>query len=307
MTAMTSSMTKVIDSHLHVWANEKEAATNFPYANGNEPPEALRNEASTAALLKQMDENGVDGALIVQPINYKFDHSYVTAALQTHPTRFKGMLLHDPSLSTKDAVSRVEDLALQGYVGVRFNPYLWPKTDTGGWERMSEGAGLEVYNRCGELHMPVGVMCFQGLQLHYEDILALLKASPKTTLILDHFGFTAFTPEGIGAFAKLLQLADYSQVIVKISALFRLKDPYPYDRVKKERFEPLLQAFGPNRLMFGTDFPYVLEEPPTYGGMVQLMKTWVNDSDPAVRDAILYGTAERAFGPWGTATQKAES
>jgi predicted TIM-barrel fold metal-dependent hydrolase len=154
--------------------------------------------------------------------------------------------------------------------------------------------------------MPVGVMCFQGLQLHYDDILALLKASPKTTLILDHFGFTSFTPEGDAAFAKLLQLADYSQVLVKISALFRLKDPYPYDRVKKERFEPLVQAFGPDRLMFGTDFPYVLEEQPAYGGMIQLVKTWINDLDPAARDAILYGTAERAFGPWGTVTQEAE-
>lgn len=28
--------------------------------------------------LQRMEEAGVDGALIVQPINHKFDHSYVT-------------------------------------------------------------------------------------------------------------------------------------------------------------------------------------------------------------------------------------
>jgi len=249
-----------------------------------------------------MDDSGVDGALIVQPINHKFDHSYVTNAIQTHPTRFKGMLLHDPSMNEAEAeaISCLEDLALKGYVGVRFNPYLWPKTESG-WERMSEGAGLAVYKRCGELHMPVGVMCFQGLQLHFNDIVALLKASPKTTMILDHFAFTSFTPEGEKAFQQLLSLADYEQVIVKISALFRLNDPSPYDKVRKERFEPLLKAFGPDRLMFGTDFPFVLEEPESYGGMVELVRKWV-ESDDVVGNAIFHGTAERAFGPWGTAT-----
>jgi predicted TIM-barrel fold metal-dependent hydrolase len=294
--------TKVIDSHLHVWASEKEASS-FPYADGKDPPDSLQNAASISALLKQMDNDGVDGALIVQPINHKFDHSYVTHAIQTHPTRFKGMLLHDPSLNAVEAVSQLEDLALQGYVGVRFNPYLWPKSETGGWEKMSEGAGLSVYKRCGELHMPVGVMCFQGFHLHYEDIVALLKASPKTTLILDHFGFTSLTPEGDAAFEQLLKLVDYSQVIVKISALFRLQDPSPYDRVRRERFEPLLAAFGPDRLMYGSDFPYVLEQPESYWEMLMLVQTWVGKKE-STRAALFHGTAERIFGPWGTVSPK---
>ena len=292
--------TKVIDSHLHVWADKQEASSGFPYAQGQEPPESLRNKASTSALMKQMDDSFVDGALIVQPINYKFDHSYVMNAIQTHPTRFKGMMLHDPSMNEDDALSCLENLALKGFVGVRFNPYLWPKTEKG-WERMSQGAGLAVYKRCGELHMPVGVMCFQGLQLHYDDIVELLKASPKTTMILDHFAFTSLTPEGEEAFQQLLTLAPYEQVIVKISALFRLKDESPYEKVRTERFEPLVKAFGPDRLMFGTDFPFVLEEPESYGGMVELVKKWT-ESDDSIANSLFHKTAERAFGPWGTTT-----
>ena len=164
---------------------------------------------------------------------------------------------------------------------------------------MPGGAGLAVYRRCAELHMPVGVMCFQGLQLHYDDILELLKASPKTMLVLDHFGFTAFTPEGeASAFQLLLKLAEYPQVHVKISALFRLKDTSPYDRVKKERLEPLLAAFGADRLLFGTDFPFVLEqEPEQYDGTVKLVSSWLEkESD---RSAVMGGTAEKLFGPWG--------
>ena len=303
VSAMSITNTKVIDSHLHVWANTKESTTGFPYAEGQEPPASLSEVASTTSLLEKMNANGVDGSLIVQPINHKFDHSYVTKAISDHPGRFKGMMLHDPSQSPQDAVSTLEDLALKGYVGVRFNPYLWTKTGETSWTPMSSpnGSGLAVYKRCAELHMPVGVMCFQGLQLHYDDIVALLKASPKTTLVLDHFGFTGFNPEGESAFEKLVALAEYPQVVVKVSALFRLGDSSPYERVRKERFGPLLKAFGAERLMFGTDFPFVVEqEPERYEGMVQLVASWTEKEED--KTALMGETAERLFGPWGTPT-----
>ena len=141
-----------IDSHLHIWASTKEK-TMFPYAESQDPPKSLADSASKTALLSRMDAAGVSGALIVQPINHKFDHSYVISAIKEFPERFKGMLLMNPSLSPNEAVSQLEDLALKGFVGVRFNPYLWPQRGDR-WEPMSEGAGLEVYKRCAELHMP---------------------------------------------------------------------------------------------------------------------------------------------------------
>jgi predicted TIM-barrel fold metal-dependent hydrolase len=296
ITAAGMATNKIIDSHLHVWAN-KDESKSFPYVGG-EPPAALQNEASVAALLSQMDASGVDGALIVQPINHKFDHAYVVQAIKSHPDRFKGMLLHDPSLDDNEAVSRLEDLCLKGFVGVRFNPYLWPSLGEKKWSPMSQskGAGLAVYKRCAELRMPVGVMCFQGLDLHYDDIVMLLEASPETTLILDHFGFTSV--ENPAAFDQLLSLAKYPQVMVKISALFRLDDVSPYKRVYQERFVPLLKAFGSERLMYGSDFPFVLEQPESYD-MVALVSSWIKDDQD--RANIMGGTAERAFGAWTTA------
>ena len=37
--------------------------------------------------------------------------------------------------------------------------------------------------------MPVSIMCFKGLSLHYEDIVRLLQHAPETQVIIDHFGF----------------------------------------------------------------------------------------------------------------------
>jgi len=285
---------KIIDSHLHVWASESEAESNFPY--DQPPPESLQNNATPEALLEQMDKAGVDGALIVQPINHKYDHSYVANAIKNYPHKFKGMLLHDPELSPEMAVKRLEELVLSGYVGVRFNPYLW---NEGELMSADGGGGLAVYKRCAELGCPVGVMCFKGLELHYDDILALIEKSPGTQLVLDHLGFCALNEKGDEAFKQLLALSKYPNVSVKVSALFRNTgsvDSFPYDKVKAERFQPLLEAFGSGRLMVGSDFPYVLETEGGYDGAMNTVKSWLDKDDA---EAVLFGTAERLFGKWG--------
>ena len=322
-----SSAYKIIDSHLHVWANEIESK-QYKYEDGQTPPESLKNNANVLSLLTKMKESNVDGALIVQPINHKYDHSYVLEeAMKKYPNKFKGMLLHDPLLSSKDAVIRLEELALQGFVGVRYNPYLWPlveeENDKAGTTSSKKnmlmstpnGSGLAVYKRCGELNMPVGIMCFKGLDLHIDDIRSLLESSSKTMMILDHFSFTSLSntnDDGSSdnddtndkVFQQLLQLGkDYpDQLIIKISALFRLgdRDGYPYTRLQKERFEPLLEVFGSDRLMFGSDFPFVLEQQESYSGTIDLISNvWLEDYPETVKTSIMGGTAERLFGKWG--------
>lgn len=289
----TTTTTKIIDSHLHIWASLAEE-TAFPFVHDSPPPDSFKDRASTAQLLEEMEAAGVDGALLVQPIHYKFDHSYVCQAIHDFPEKFKGMMLFDPAMTMSDAMVQLENCKQKGFVGVRFNPYLWHKLGENKWSPMSQGVGLACYQKCGELKMPVGVMCFQGLDLHYDDILTLLVASPGTTLILDHFGFTAIDNEA--TFHQLLSLAQYPNVYVKVSALFRLNDTPPFEQVKTKRFLPLLDVFGADRLMYGSDFPFVLEQPSGYG-MVNLVASWIEDENQ--RNAIMGGTAERIFGSWG--------
>ena len=292
LSTLALSTMPIIDSHLHIWATSSESSS-YPYSPGQDPPPSLHNEASVDCLMKQMEAAGVDGALIVQPINHKYDHSYVANAIKKHPTKFKGILLHDPLLSSEMAVDRLEELVLKGFVGVRFNPYLWPEGML-----MSE-SGLSVYKRCAELNVPVGIMCFKGLDLHYDDIVQLIQQSPDTVCILDHMGFCALNEKGDKQFEQLLSLSKYSNVLVKVSALFRNtgdEDSFPYNKLKSKRFEPLLEKYGADRLMMGTDFPFVIETEGGYKGTVDTVNSWVENYDE--RNAIMGGTAQRVFGQW---------
>lgn len=296
---------KVIDSHLHVWGDENEVDV-YPYQQ--EPPTNIKNIASVDTLIQLMNDNNIDGSLIVQPINYKNDHSYVMNAIKKYPNQLKGMMLYDPLYNTNvnDAIERLNDLVLQGFVGVRFNPYLFQQINENQWELMSKpnSISLRIYQRCGELNIPVGIMCFKGLKYHYNDIIQLSEISPKTIMIIDHFGFTSLSQSNDNEdddkqFQQLLSLAKYPNVIIKISALFRLHDTDTtnYNNVYKHRFMPLLESFGSERLMYGSDFPFVMVDTEQKYQIHHIIESWIaNDVDKA---NIMGGTAERIFGPWG--------
>ncbi|MBA0766064.1 hypothetical protein Gotri_015145 [Gossypium trilobum] len=204
-----------------------------------------------------MEEASVEGALIVQPINHKFDHSLVTSVLKKHPTKFVGCCLANPA-ENGTGVKQLEDLILKdGYRAVRFNPYLWPSG-----QQMTNEVGKAMFSRAGELGVPVGFMCMKGLNLHISEITELCTEFPSTAVLLDHLAFCKppLNDEEKLAFSELLKLSRFPQVYVKFSALFRvsrMSSPY-LDLVPL--LAEVVSNFGANRVMWGSDFPYVVPE-----------------------------------------------
>ncbi|XP_060196979.1 uncharacterized protein LOC132626208 isoform X3 [Lycium barbarum] len=222
-------MTKIIDSHLHVWASPQEC----------------------------MEEAGVDGALIVQPINHKFDHSYVTSALKNFPSKFIGCCLANPA-EDGSGIKQLEDLVLEdGYRAVRFNPYLWPSG-----QKMTNEIGKALFSKAGELGVPVGFMCMKGLLLHLQEIEELCTEFPSTVVLLDHVAFCKppKNDEERQVFLELLKLSRFPQVYVKFSALFRVsRNPYPYEDLSQVLAQ-LVSSYGAPRIMWGSDFPFIVAE-----------------------------------------------
>ncbi|KAJ8574366.1 hypothetical protein K7X08_026171 [Anisodus acutangulus] len=246
-------ITKIIDSHLHVWASQQEAAEKYPYFPGQEP----NLPGHVDYLLECMEEAGVDGALIVQPINHKFDHSYVTSALKKFPSKFVGCCLANPA-EDGSGIKLLEDLVLKdGYCAVRFNPYLWPSG-----EKMTNEIGKALFSKAGELGVPVGFMCMKGLHLHLQEIEELCTEFPATVVLLDHVAFCKppKNDEESQGFSELLKLSRFPQVYVKFSALFRVsRNPYPYEDLSQV-VSQLVSSYGARRVMWGSDFPFIVAE-----------------------------------------------
>ncbi|KAF0924963.1 hypothetical protein E2562_015029 [Oryza meyeriana var. granulata] len=225
----------VVDSHLHVWASPQQAAGEFPYFPGQEPP--LRGDVDL--LLQCMDEAGVDGALIVQPINHMFDHSLVTSVLKKYPSKFIGCCLANPA-DDGSGIKQLEHLIVQ----------------------MTNEVGRSLFAKAGELGAPVGIMVMKGISSYIQEIEELCTDYPKTNVVFDHMAFCKppTNMEEEKAFTSFLKLSRFPQIYVKYSALFRIsRGAYPYEDTS-QLLSRVISSYGANRIMWGSDFPFVIPE-----------------------------------------------
>ncbi|MDA1191128.1 MAG: amidohydrolase family protein [Candidatus Poribacteria bacterium] len=272
---------RTIDPHLHVW--DTNATDEYPFAPGRAPTA----RGDVAFLLDLMDGAGVSGALIIQPIVYRFDHRYVSAALTLHPDRFKGMCLLDPQHNDPPAeLARWKD---EGYGSVRFNPGLFPEGAA-----MDSDLGHRMFETAGELGMPVGFLINPQ---HFDAVDALCESHPETVAVIDHFGHCRPGYHANPEFAKLLDLAKHPNLHVKLSEWARSShQEYPYVDLHDFVYR-LLDAYGANRLMWATDFPFIVEQCGYTEGLEVLSKHTPN-LDAETMGWFLSGTAEKVFGTW---------
>ena len=136
------------------------------------------------------------------------------------------------------------------------------------------------------------------LQIYWqqmEQALALARAFPGTTLILDHFGMPIDrTVEGVHAWAAALaRLAQAPNVAVKLSG-FGLGHPNWTISDTVPLLARTIDIFGPERVMVGTNLP--VDRLFAHGSMiVQAITQLVSPLSEYEAYAVLSGTAERLY------------
>ena len=259
-----------IDSHAHVFVR------GLPLAAARR--HAPDYEATLAEYLALLDAHGVSHGVLVQPSFLGTDNRFLIAALRASPARLRGVAVVDP---------RVDDATLQamaeaGVVGIRLNIVGMPLPD------LSRPEWQRLFVRVRALGWHV--------ELHREARDLALAAQPVLdagcTLVVDHFGRPASAPatsdEG---FAWLLDAAASGRVWVKLSAAYR---NWPAAAPARDAAEALLKAFGPERLVWGSDWPHTQHrEIADYATAHAALADWVPDA--AVRRRILVDTPAGLF------------
>lgn len=123
----------------------------------------------------------------------------------------------------------------------------------------------------------------------------LLEANPGLQVVIDHM---ADCPANAPAKLELLlALARYPRVFVKISHMWSVSTrPYPYpDAAAQVRH--LVQAFGADRLMAGTDWPICLKDL-SYAQAVALFRDHLPFLTPEQHRQVTSGTVQRVW-PFG--------
>jgi len=231
---------RIIDPHVHVWKNDPR----YPWAKETtRPPE---KDATPEMLIGLMKANGVEKTVIVHVIYYRWDNSYTADVLKQYPQYFQGVARVNPEdPAAPDHLSRL--VGQQGFRGVRLSP---AGDELGDWIRGPLMPPL--WERCRSLKVPMTVL---APSTRMPDVGKLIEKFSDLTVVIDHMADTPLDkPQEL---EKLIALHRYPKVFVKISHTWSLsRQPYPYPDAQ-EQVRRLYDSFGPQRLMWGTDWPMV--------------------------------------------------
>lgn len=249
----------LIDCHAHVWD------ASLPFA-----PEAwIRPDYCYTAedFVADLDAHGIGFGVIAGASLFGRNHACTLAALARHP-RLRATLVYDPALDGE----QLARLRTAGVVGMRLQWFRLPLDDLGTADFARTAAALREHG----MHFQLNIDGERFAEV------APAVAAAGTNLVIDHFGW--HDPAGRLAepsYRAMLALLERGNVWVKLSSGFRRPDR----DLPRDYAQDLLDRFGPGKLLWGSDAPFVgHEQAIDYAGAVALFRDCVPDADQ--REAI---------------------
>ncbi len=272
----------VIDAQVHVWDHDHG---DRPWDPAGVLP--VHAEPFTVKhLITAMDAVGIDAALLVSSKLYGFDNSYVIESVQHFPERLAAVGRVD--LTQPRPERFVEALSAS------------PEIVAGRIVLMTP-ADVDVFANAGAFfaaarrhRVPLCVYPRVGLP----EVSATARRNDDLQFVIDHVGLAhPPLPAGRTRFAELpdiLALAGLPNVAVKLSSLPLLSDDgYPFADLWPV-IESVLAAYGPERVMWGSDLTQVRAHH-TYAEAIGYLQLGSRLS-PAERDMLFGGALQRVFG-----------
>ena len=267
---------RILDPHVHVWKHDPR----FPFAPGAKVPDY---DATPEMLLQLMQANGIAKTVIIQVIHYRYDNSYLAAVLRQYPQYFQGVCRVDPlDPAAPDHLSQISEQP--GFHGVRLSP---AADASGDWIRGPLMPPL--WRRCQSLGVPMTLLAPIS---RMPDIQKLVDQFPDLTVVIDHMADCPVDqPKEL---EKLIALVRYPKVFVKISHTWSLsRQSYPWLDAQ-ELVKRLYDRFGPQRLMWATDWP-IARERATYAQRLSVVRDDMPFLSAEDKAWILSKTVERVW------------
>jgi predicted TIM-barrel fold metal-dependent hydrolase len=285
-----------VDVHVHVFDRLSE---EFPRGVSTLAP--AERTATAEQLLREMDAAGIARAVLIDMGGTKLEeHRYVTSCVRRWPDRFVATGLVD--VNDPDPPARLRELvAATGIKGIRLGNLGDPATAAA--EKLTAYGLFEV---AAELGLNINVYASSA---QVANLALLAAAFPKVTISLDHLGVCPTTAMGVdrwvrprfddeplppATYPRILDLARFPNVHVKISGEYAFsKVPYPYGDMQS-MVERVYRAFGSGRMMWCSDFPWIVVEP-GYGRLAALLDHHLPGIPAGEREQIMGGNGLRVW------------
>jgi len=273
-------MTNHVDAHVHLWAF---ARGDYPWA-ATLTPES-RRDRSVTEMAPILAGSGITAAVLIQAAPTRDETTFLLEQARQSNGLVRGVV-GALDLRATDAVPVLAHLARDPlFKAVRL--------------RLADGASapgadvdraLKVFPRLG-LRLEVSASA-----VHAQSVLELLQRHPDLPVVVDHAAAATARTEDFAAWrAHVGTLGTLARVRCKVTGLVSAAGPgWTIDGIRPW-FDALVDAFGPQRLMWGSDWP-CLERTATYrswwAATVAMTRDWTADE----RAAFLGGAARRFYG-----------
>ncbi|RXZ47060.1 amidohydrolase family protein [Agromyces binzhouensis] len=278
-------MSGIIDTHQHVWDLDR---ARYSWLT----PEAgvLYRSIGMDEVLPSFAATGVTGTVLVQSADNDEDTDFMFEVAAGEPL-VVGVVGYVPLHEPERAAERLEELRRRPlFRGIR--NLIHDRPDPRWLLRDDVDAGLGVLEAAGVPFDVVGV-----LPEHLEAVLEISAKHPDLDLVLDHLNKPPIGSDDHEPWASLIaRVAENPRVHAKVSGLYSaVGDPADWTvETVRPAFEHALAVFGPERLMYGGDWPVSL----IAGGYERVfagIEALLADLDPRERDLVLAGTARRFY------------
>ncbi len=284
-----------VDAHHHVFEQKR-----FPQTWIDETMGAISGDFGIVELKQETTKAGIAQTVLVQTVaNVSETQHFLDLAAQEH--LIAGVVgwadLEHPALEATSG--QAIDATIASYrnrpggshlVGLRFG--VQGEVDPTFLDRPSVRRNLGMVSDAG--------LVFDLLitRPHWDAAVRVVRDFPSLQFVLDHLGKPTLTKGADLSHweTTMRAVADYDNVSAKLSGLVTEASwkTWTLDDLRPA-VELALQTFGPNRLMFGSDWPVCLLAS-DYQYWVATAEELLAETSSADRDAIFGGTARRVYG-----------
>jgi len=268
----------LIDCHAHVWDADMPVVRSAWRRPGT--------VHTVANYLAQLDAHGVRFGVLAAASLFGTYNDYAIRAVRAHP-RLRATAVVDPAID----LYTLESMRTDGIVGVRLQWFFL--------QSLPDIAGEEFQRMCRRLR---DLDMHVHLNIEGGRLVAVASALAATgvKLVIDHFGWHDPAP-GLAAasYQGLLRLVDAGRTWVKMTSGYRHPEEHHPDWALPVQYaQDLLRRFGPQRLLWGSDAPFIgHEHVASYGLAIERYHLCVPDA--AVRRAIDENGYRFYFSPGG--------
>jgi predicted TIM-barrel fold metal-dependent hydrolase len=271
-----------IDAHVHVWTPD---TGRYPLAPGYAKEKMAVPSFTPEELFTHTRPVGVTRIVLIQMSYYGFDNSYMLDVMRAHPGTFSGVARVDEAADPGNTMRR---LARQGVRGFRI------VAGTQAPDRWLGGEAMAAMWKCAANEGLAICPLMNPVFLPALD--AMCRRFPSAPVVVDHFARIGADGEiRAGDVDQLCALARNKRARVKLSAFYALgKKQAPYLDLAP-MIRRLLEAFGPERLMWASDCPFQVLGGHRYQDSIDLIRQRLEFLSATDRDWLLRRTAEQVF------------